>query len=201
MATKKQPSEAHPKDGLPIATFEDESAWSAFLEREHASSKGLWVKLAKKGAGARSITYAEALEHALIWGWIDGQKGALDDAWWLQRFGPRRRRSIWSKINREKASALIEAGRMQAAGLAEVERAKADGRWDSAYDPPSRAQVTPELAAALEAAPAAKAFFAMLDSANRYAVLHRVSTAKKPETRDARIAKLVAMLARGEKLH
>ncbi len=144
---------------------------------------------------------AEALEVALAWGWIDAQKRAHDDSWWLQRFTPRGPRSMWSKINREKALALIAAGEMKPPGMAEVERARRDGRWDSAYDSPSRASVPDDLAAALAASPRARAFFATLDSANRYAVLYRVQTARKAETRARRIAQLVAMLARHEKLH
>ena len=148
-----------------------------------------------------SVSYAEAVEGALAWGWIDGQKGKLDEAWWVQRFTPRGPKSIWSKVNREKAAALIEASRMNPPGLAEVERAKRDGRWESAYDSQSRATVPPDLAKALAANPRAARLFETLESYNRYAVLFRIHTAKKPETRAARIEKFVAMLARHEKLH
>jgi uncharacterized protein YdeI (YjbR/CyaY-like superfamily) len=147
------------------------------------------------------VTYLEALRTALRFGWIDGQARSLDDTHYAQRFTPRRARSIWSKRNREFATALIEAGEMEPAGLREVERAKADGRWDAAYDAPSTAAVPEDLRAALDANPAATEFFAGLDARNRYAILHRVQTAKRPETRARRIEKFVAMLAAGEKLY
>lgn len=185
----------------PILAFESRAHWARWLKREHAASRGVWMKIAKKGSGTASVSYAEALEVALTWGWIDGQKKSLDDAAWLQRFCPRTKRSIWSKVNREKALALIEAGKMMPPGLAEVERAKADGRWDAAYEPPSKATVPGDLEAALSANEAAAKLFATLDSRNRYAILHRVATAKRAETRAKRIASFVEMLARGEKLH
>jgi uncharacterized protein YdeI (YjbR/CyaY-like superfamily) len=188
------------KAELPTFSFvapRDFSEWLA----EHHDSRGIWLRFAKKRSGAASITYAEAIDVALAWGWIDGQKRSGDEASWLQKFTPRGVRSLWSKINREKAQALIEAGAMQPAGLAEVERAKQDGRWDAAYEPPSRATVPDDLQAALAKDARAAAFFVTLDARNRYAVLWRVQTAKKPETRQKRIAGLVAMLARGEKVH
>jgi uncharacterized protein YdeI (YjbR/CyaY-like superfamily) len=166
-----------------------------------ASSRGIWLRLAKKASGTASITYAEAIDVALTWGWIDGQKQRGDEASWLQKFTRRGAKSVWSKINREKALALIAAGTMQPSGLAEVERAKQDGRWDVAYDPPSRATVPDDLQAALAKDARAAAFFLKLDARNRYAVLWRVQTAKKAETRQKRIEGLVAMLAQGEKLH
>ncbi|MED5618372.1 YdeI/OmpD-associated family protein [Ideonella sp. BN130291] len=178
----------------------DTLAWERWLKRHHAGSDGVWLEIAKKGAPEPTLSYAEALEVALCYGWIDGQKKG-GEPYWLQRFTPRRARSIWSKVNRAKAEALIEQGRMQPAGLKEVERAKADGRWADAYDSPSQASVSPELQAAFDANPKAAAFFATLDSTNRYAVLWRVQTAKRPETRAKRIAQLVEMLARHEKLH
>jgi uncharacterized protein YdeI (YjbR/CyaY-like superfamily) len=186
---------------LPIVSFAAPRAFSDWLAEHHASSRGIWLRLAKKGSGTASVTYAEAIEVALAWGWIDGQKQRGDEASWLQRFTPRGAKSLWSKINREKALALIEAGAMQPAGLAEVERAKRDGRWDVAYDPASRATVPEDLQAAFAENAKAAAFFATLDGGNRYAVLWRVQTAKKAETRRKRIETLVAMLARGEKLH
>jgi len=186
---------------LPVLRFPDALAWSKWLASRHASSRGVWLKIAKKGSKSTSVGYAEALEVALAWGWIDGQKGKLDEAWWLQRFTPRGSKSIWSKVNREKAVALIEASQMNPPGLAEVERAKRDGRWESAYDSQSRATVPPDLAKALAANPRAARFFETLESHNRYAVLFRIHAAKKPETRAARIEKFVAMLARQEKLH
>ncbi len=159
------------------------------------------MQLAKKASGIPSVTYVEAIETALCYGWIDGQKQSHNAEAWLQKFTPRGRKSIWSKINREKALSLIENGKMQAAGLAEVERAKQDGRWEQAYDSPGSATVPPDLQAALNHSPKAKAFFATLESRNRYAILWRVQTAKKAETRAKRIALFVEMLERGEKLH
>ena len=181
--------------------FATQRAFEAWLRKHQADPDGVWLLLAKAGAETRTVTYAEAVEVALCHGWIDGQKKAFDDAYWLQRFTPRRARSPWSKINRTKAEALIASGRMQPAGQAEIDRAKADGRWDKAYDGARTATMPADLQAALEAQPDAAAFFAALDAANRYAVLWRVQTASKPETRAKRIEKLVAMLAQGEKIH
>jgi uncharacterized protein YdeI (YjbR/CyaY-like superfamily) len=172
-----------------------------WLGANRASSPGVRLKIAKKGCPKPSVTYAEAVEQALAWGGIDGQKGAIDDWWWLQRFTPRGPRSPWSKINQDKALALIASGAMQARGLAEVERAKRDGRWAAAYASQSRAVVPPDLAAALAANRRAARFFETLEARNRYAILYRVQTAKKPETRARRIVTFVAMLARHEKLH
>jgi uncharacterized protein YdeI (YjbR/CyaY-like superfamily) len=181
--------------------FADAAAWQHWLQRHHATSDGVWLRIAKKGAGAEpTVSYGEALDIALCHGWIDGRKQG-GEPYWLQRFTPRRARSIWSKTNCAKAEALIAQGRMQPAGLKEVERAKADGRWQRAYDSPAQASVLPDLQAALDAEPAARASFGTLNSANRYAVLWRVQTAKRPETRARRIAQLVAMLARGEVFH
>ncbi|SBT92040.1 Uncharacterized conserved protein YdeI, YjbR/CyaY-like superfamily, DUF1801 family [Streptomyces sp. DI166] len=181
-----------------FGTAEDFETW---LANNHASSPGIWLKLRKKAPGVAALTYAQAVEVALCYGWIDGQKAKFDDQWWLQRFTPRTGRSKWSKINREKVAALIESGRMRPPGQAEIDRAKADGRWDAAYDSPSTAEVPDDLAAALDAEPAAAAFFATLNSQNRFAILHRVHDAKRPETRARRIEKFVAMLAKGEKLY
>jgi uncharacterized protein YdeI (YjbR/CyaY-like superfamily) len=161
----------------------------------------VWVRFAKKGSGIPSVTYAEALDAALCYGWIDGQSRSVDETWYLQKFTPRRARSIWSKRNREKVAALIESGRMRPAGLAEIDRAKADGRWDAAYDGPAAATVPDDLQAALDANPAAADSFAGLNGQNRYAILHRVQTAVKPETRARRIAQFVEQLARGETLY
>ena len=190
-----------PPAELPIVSFANARAWSNWLATNHASSRGVWLKIAKKGATSASITYVEALEVALAWGWIDGQKGKPDDAWWIQRFTRRGPKSIWSKVNREKAVALIETGNMKPPGLAEVERAKRDGRWEAAYESQSRATVPPDLAKALAANPRAARFFETLESHNRYAVLFRIHTAKKAETRAMRIEKFVAMLAKHEKVH
>ena len=186
-------------DDLPVLPFASREAWEKWLEEEHASSAGVWLKIAKKASGIETVTHAEALEVALCFGWIDGQRRRLDDDWFVQRFTPRRPRSRWSQINRDKAEELIERGAMRPAGLREVERAKADGRWDAAYASQSKIEVPPDLQQALDASPAAKALFATLDSANRYAVLYRIHDAKRPDTRARRIEKFVAMLARGEK--
>lgn len=181
--------------------FKNAKAFESWLRKHHATSDGLWLQIAKKGAEEPSVSYAEAVEIALCWGWIDGQKKSLDEQHYLQRFTPRRARSIWSKVNVEKVAALIEAGRMQAPGHAQIEAAKADGRWAKAYDSARTATVPEDLQAALDAEPQARAFFATLNAANRYAVLWRIQTAVKPETRARRIAQLVAMLARGEAVH
>ncbi|WP_376728379.1 YdeI/OmpD-associated family protein [Streptomyces nigra] len=186
---------------LEIVAFESAEAFQAWLGENHTVSPGIWLKLRKKSPGVVALDYAQALDVALCYGWIDGQKAGLDEQWWLQRFTPRTARSRWSKVNRDKATALIEQGRMQPAGQAEVDRAKADGRWDAAYDSPRTATVPDDLAAALAAEPAAAEFFETLDRQNRYAILYRVQDAKRPETRARRIEKFVAMLAKGEKLH
>lgn len=167
----------------------------------HNTSVGVWLKLAKKDADAQSVSYDEAVETALCFGWIDGQKQAHDEQFWLQKFTRRSDKSIWSKINKEKALALIKAGRMQPSGLKEVERAKADGRWDAAYDSASTATVPADFQSALDGNARAKDFFGSLDGRNRYAILFRIQTAKKAETRAKRIAQFVQMLERHEKIH
>ena len=181
--------------------FKSAKAFEAWLKKNHATSEGLWLKIAKRGSNEPSVTYPEAVEIALCWGWIDGQKKSFDDQHYLQRFTPRRARSVWSKINVEKVQALIEAGRMQAPGQAQVEAAKADGRWARAYDGARTSTVPEDLQAALEAEPAAKTFFASINASNRYAILWRIQTAARAETRARRIAQLVGMLARGETIH
>jgi len=185
----------------PVLSFATPGAWSTWIAAHCASPAGVWLKVAKKGSTRASVTYPEALEIALAWGWIDGQRGKRDATWSLIKFTPRRARSIWSKINCAAAERLIASGAMQPPGLAEVERAKRDGRWDAAYESQSRSVVPNDLAAALAANAPAALFFETLDSANRYAVLFRLHTAKKAETRAARLEKFVAMLARHEKLH
>jgi uncharacterized protein YdeI (YjbR/CyaY-like superfamily) len=189
------------KNDLPKIAFANQKAWEKWLEANHLSSTGIWLQLAKKATTTPSVTYPEAIEIALCYGWIDGQKQSHNAETWLQKFTPRGRKSIWSKINRDKALALIENGKMKPAGLAEVERAKQDGRWEQAYDSPSKAAVPTDLQRALNKNPRAKAFFATLEGRNRYAILWRVQTAKKTETRAKRIALFVEMLERGEKLH
>jgi uncharacterized protein YdeI (YjbR/CyaY-like superfamily) len=196
-----QPAEVHPKDGNPLLFFADQAGWEAWLAANHQVSAGIWLKLAKKDSGTASVDYPAALESALCYGWIDGQKAALNEQFWLQKFTPRKARSIWSKINREKVEALIAAGRMQPAGLRQVELARADGRWEAAYDSQSKIEVPEDFQRALEYQPAAKEFFATLDSTNRYAILHRIQTAIKPETRAARIDRFIEMLAKQQKLY
>jgi uncharacterized protein YdeI (YjbR/CyaY-like superfamily) len=188
-------------DELETRAFGSAVEWEEWLREHHDTAPGVWIKFARKGSGVASVTHMEALQAALCFGWIDGQARRGDDSFYVQRFTPRRARSIWSKRNRDFATALIESGRMQPAGLREVERAKADGRWDAAYDAPSTATVPDDLQAALDANAAAAEHFARLSSQNRYSILHRVQTAKKPETRVRRIEKFVAMLARGETLY
>ncbi|MGW4563917.1 YdeI/OmpD-associated family protein [Streptomyces sp. NPDC004561] len=185
----------------PVLGFATQEAWEEWLEENHADVTGVWLKIPRKDSGLGGVDYAGALESALCYGWIDGQKKKLDERHWLQRFTPRRPGSKWSQVNRQKATALIERGRMRPAGLREVEKARADGRWEAAYAGQSSATVPDDLRAALDAVPEAAAFFTTLDGHNRYAILHRVQDAKKPETRAARIAKFVAMLAEHRKLH
>jgi uncharacterized protein YdeI (YjbR/CyaY-like superfamily) len=212
-------------DSLPVISFESAAAWESWLEAEHASSPGVWLKIAKKGSGpggkrggpggaaaagpgaggkesgAGGVSYADALAGALCFGWIDGQKGRLDDDYWLQRFTRRKPGSRWSRVNTDNAARLIEAGRMRPAGLAEVERAKADGRWAAAYEPQSAITVPDDLAAELARNESARAFFETLNGVNRYAILYRISNAQRPETRARRIAKFVAMLAEHKKIY
>jgi len=190
-----------PHVDLPLLEVPDRRAWEAWLAEHHADSSGVWLTIAKQGATRSTPSKAEALEVAICFGWIDGQVGAIDAHFWRQRFTPRRPRSKWSQINRQKATELIEGGAMRPAGLAEVQRAKADGRWDAAYEPQSRATVPDDFRAALAATPAAEAFFATLTGVNRYAFLYRIHDAKRPETRAKRIAHFVEMLAERRTLH
>jgi uncharacterized protein YdeI (YjbR/CyaY-like superfamily) len=188
-------------EALITGAFDRAEDWEAWLGQNHTSSRGIWLKIAKKESGIPSVTYAEALDIALCYGWIDGQKAAFDERTWLQKFTPRGPRSQWSQINREKAEALIAAGRMQPAGVRQVELAKADGRWERAYSSQSKMAIPEDFQAELDQNPGARDFFATLNSANRYAVLYRIQTAKKTETRRARINKLIKMLENREKLH
>ena len=185
----------------PVRLFKDQSAWVAWLREHHRNASGIWLRLAKKGSGLQSVSYSEALESALCYGWIDGQKKPENDKTWLQRFVPRSDKSIWSKINREKAEALIKNGRMTAAGREAIARAKANGRWAAAYDSPSRSTVPGDFQAALDANARANSFFQTLDRANRYAILFRIQTVKKAETRERKIKEFIAMLERKEKIH
>jgi uncharacterized protein YdeI (YjbR/CyaY-like superfamily) len=184
-----------------VAAFDSAEAFEAWLERNHDQPGGIWLKIAKKGAGEATVTYAQAVEVALCFGWIDGQKDRLDERYWLQRFTPRSARSRWSKINREKAERLIAAGRMRPSGLREVDRARADGRWDAAYAGSRTATVPEDLQRELDADPAAAAAFASLDSRNRYSIVWRINDAKRPATRARRIETYLGMLRRGERIH
>jgi uncharacterized protein YdeI (YjbR/CyaY-like superfamily) len=188
-------------DNLPVLSFDTSRSWEAWLVEQHATAPGVWLLLAKAGAAHPTVSYSEALDVALCFGWIDGQKGTVDAAYWRQRFTPRTPRSRWSRINRDRAEALTAAGRMRPAGLREMEAARADGRWAAAYEGQKTATVPADLAEALAANPAAAAFFATVNSQNRYAVLYRIQDAKRPATRAARIAKFVDMLARGETIY
>ena len=189
------------KDGKPVLAFASQDEWEAWLDAEHATSDGVWVKFAKKGSGVETVVYAEALEVALCYGWIDSQVMSLDERFYLQKFTPRRSRSKWSRINREKIEQLTNAGRMKPAGLEQVGLAKADGRWDAAYASPSTIEVPEDLQKALDANPKAAEFFATLPGSNRYAVLYQLEDAKKPETRARRLEKFMGMLERGEKVY
>jgi len=195
--TSKETSQA----GLPVRLFKTVNAWDAWLSQHGTLAKGLWLQIAKRGASLKSVTYGDALETALCHGWIDGQKKALDEVSWLQRFSPRGARSIWSKVNRAKAERLIDEGRMQPSGLAAIEKAKANGEWGRAYDGQRTAAPTEEFETLLAERPRAKAFYQTLNSQNRYAIHFRIRGAKKAETRLKRIERFIDMLERGEKLH
>ena len=190
-----------PKPELPVQSFASAAVFERWLRAQHEKSPGIWLRLMKKASGQSGVSYAEALDIALSFGWIDGQTKTYDAGSWLRKFVPRGLRSTWSKINRDKALALIASGRMQPAGLEQVERAKKDGRWHTAYDSPSKAKPPPDFARALAASPRAAAFFATLNGANSYAVLYRVQAPKKPETRERKIRELIAMLERSEQIH
>ena len=189
------------KQGLPILLFDEARVFEEWLAAHHPTSKGMWLKIAKKGSATATVSYSQALEIALCHGWIDGQKAPLDEAFWLQRFTPRGAKSKWSKVNREKALGLVKARRMRPAGKAAIDAAKRDGRWERAYDPQSKATVPDDLQAELDKNPVAAAFFASLDRVNRYAVLYRLHGVKKPETRLRRLTQFVDMLNRKEKIH
>ena len=190
-----------PSERLPARLFKSQTQWAAWLESNHRKSTGLWLRLAKKNSGLQSVTYKEALEIALCYGWIDAQKRPEDERTWLQRFAPRSIRSVWSKINREKALELIASGAMKAAGMEAIEDARKNGRWEAAYDSPRGATVPSDFQAALEGSPRAKAFFATLDRANRYAILWRIQTVKQAETRARKIEQFIGMLEEKKKLH
>jgi uncharacterized protein YdeI (YjbR/CyaY-like superfamily) len=189
------------EDGHPILPFASEDLWREWLVKHHELSQGVWLKIAKKESGIPSVSYSQALDVALCFGWIDGQKNKLDETSWLQRFTPRRARSVWSSINRERVAVLLEKELMVAAGLREVERAKADGRWDSAYQGQRTAEIPEDLAEELATNQKAADFFSALDRANRYAILYRLGQAKRPETRARKLQQFLEMLKKGDKLH
>jgi len=186
---------------LPVLAFGSAADWQAWLESEHATSDGIWLKVGKKSATEPSLSYAEALEMALCFGWIDGQKRSHDGDYWLQRFTPRKPGSKWSKINTEKADALIAAGRMRAPGQRQVDQARADGRWDAAYAGQRTSTVPDDLRTALDANPAAAEFFATISSVNRYAIIYRIGSVKRPETSARKIAQYVQMLGEHKTIH
>jgi uncharacterized protein YdeI (YjbR/CyaY-like superfamily) len=186
---------------LPILPFASKKKWADWLAKQHDKSAGVWLKLAKKGSEIPSVTYDEAVDSALCYGWIDGQKKGFNDKYWLQKFTPRGARSIWSKINTEKAEKLIKSGEMKLAGLSAIELAKQDGRWDAAYESQKNISVPDDFQAALDKNAKAKAFFTTLNSVNRYAILFRIHNVKRAETRTRRIQQFMEMLERGEKLY
>jgi uncharacterized protein YdeI (YjbR/CyaY-like superfamily) len=188
-------------NGLPIMSFETQQDWERWLTEHHTGTKGIWLKIAKKESGILSVNYSEALDSALCYGWIDGQKASFDGQYWLQKFTPRRPKSIWSKVNCDKATALIAEGRMQPAGIRQVELAKADGRWESAYESQSKITIPADFQSELDKNQKAKDFFSVLDSVNRYAILFRIHSAKKPATRSARINKFIEMLSNNQKIY
>lgn len=186
---------------LPIASFPDRAAWEKWLFENAGKSPGVWLKFAKKNAGKATIAKSDAIEAALCFGWIDGQIDKFDDAYWLVRFTRRGPKSKWSQNNRETALRLMAEGRMRPAGQAQIDSARADGRWNDAYAPQSKAEVPDDLKAVLDANAKARAFFATLNRVNRYAIIYRINDAKTEKTRSARIEKFVAMLARGETIY
>jgi len=190
-----------PRGDLPVLGFEGPGAWESWLAEHHATTAGVWLKIIKRGAPGTGISYPDALDAALCYGWIDGQKDRFDDEHWLQRFSPRKPGSRWSKINTERARRLIESGRMRPAGMCEVEAARADGRWQAAYHGQRTMAVPDDLQRELDSNDAAREFFATLSGVNRFAILYRIGDAKRPETRARRIAKYVAMLAAHETIH
>jgi uncharacterized protein YdeI (YjbR/CyaY-like superfamily) len=192
---------ADAKSDLPVIGFASEAEWERWLEDNHRQSQGLWLKMAKKESGIPSVNYQQALDVALCFGWIDGQKQKFDDQYFLQKFTPRRAKSIWSKVNQAKVATLTSQGRMREAGLQEIERAKADGRWEAAYESQSKMSVPEDFQAELDKNPAAQKFFDQLNSVNRYSILFRITTAKKAETRQQRIIKFIAMLNEGKKIY
>ena len=191
----------HNTNGLSIMSFETQQDWERWLTEHHTDTVGIWLKIAKKETGIPSVNYSEALDSALCYGWIDGQKASFDDQYWLQKFTPRRPKSIWSKVNCDKATALIAEGRMQPEGIRQVELAKADGRWESAYESQSKITIPDDFQSELDKNQKAKDFFSTLNSINRYAILFRIHSAKRPATRSARINKFIEMLSNNQKIY
>jgi len=189
------------RGGLPVLAFRDGEAFEQWLAQQPADAAGVWLKLAKKSAGQRGPTKSDAIDAGLCHGWIDGQLDQYDDSHWLVRFTPRKARSKWSQVNTKRATELLAEGRMRPSGLAQIEAAKDDGRWAAAYAPASSATVPADLQDALDRNPTAAEFFATLKGANRYAILYRIGSVKRPETRARKIAEYVAMLERGETIH
>ncbi len=190
-----------PKDDLPIVAFSSAAEWERWLAENYAQPTGVWLRIYKKNSNVPTVTYPEALDAALCWGWIDGQKYKFDDQSWLQKFTPRRKNSIWSKINTEHVERLTSAGKMKPAGLAEVEAAKQDGRWQQAYDSQRDAEMPADFLRELEKNPAAKTFFQTLNKTNLYSIIFRLQTAKKAETREKRMREIIEMLLNGKKFH
>lgn len=187
--------------GLPLLYFKDQAVWLTWLEKNHTTTDGIWVKFAKKNSGIPSMTYAEARDGGLMYGWIDGLKNGIDERYYALRFLPRRPKSIWSKINCDIAEALINNGQMKPAGLAQVKAAKADGRWDAAYEPQSKMTVPEDLQKAFDKNPGAEDFYKAINKSNQYAFLFRIHTAKRPETRARHIEKTITMLLEGKTYH
>ncbi len=188
-------------NNIPIVSMKRGQDWAAWLKKNHAASPGIWMRFYKKDAGAVSITHAEALDEALCYGWIDGQLQKYDEQSWLQKFTPRRAKSIWSKKNAERALQLIKLGRMKPAGLNEIEKAKADGRWERAYDSPAKMTFPDDFLKELSKDKKALNFFESLNKANKYAIAWRLQTAKKPETKEKRMRQILEMLSQGKKFH
>jgi uncharacterized protein YdeI (YjbR/CyaY-like superfamily) len=190
-----------PRDDLPVLPFPDQAAWARWLDEHHATAPGVWVMIAKKATGIPTVTHLEALDEALCYGWIDGQRLPHDESFFLQRFTPRTKRSKWSQINRDKVTKLIEQNRMKPAGRAQIEAAKKDGRWDAAYAPQSSQAIPEDFQRALEQNPTAYEFFKTLRGTRRYSFLYRIQDAKRPETRARRIEQFINMLANGQTHH
>jgi uncharacterized protein YdeI (YjbR/CyaY-like superfamily) len=190
-----------PNDNLPVISFESSSQWEKWLVENHTQQNGVWLRIFKKDSGVASVTYAEALDEALCYGWIDGQKNKYDERSWLQKFTPRRKKSIWSKINTQHVERLIESGKMKEAGTKEIEAAQQDGRWQQAYDSHKNMTLPEDFLYQLEKDPKAKVFFETLNKTNKYSIAFQLQTAKKPETREKRMKVILEKLAKGEKFH